>query len=130
MFNIVVVDNEDPVIAAAADINQSSPGAAGVAVTFPTPSATDNSGLASVVCTPASGSTFAVGVATVTCTATDAANNSASTSFTVTVTLDPVTLPETGGGLDGFTMALQLLVAGLALVGISRVRVRRRLATK
>jgi hypothetical protein len=36
---------------------------------------------------PASGSTFPVGVTTVTCTATDAAGNTGSASFTVTVTL-------------------------------------------
>ena len=39
-----------------------------------------------VVCSPASGATFAVGTTTVNCTATDDANNQSSASFTVTVT--------------------------------------------
>jgi hypothetical protein len=40
---------------------------------------------ASVVCNPASGSTFALGTTTVTCTATDILDQTASGSFTVTV---------------------------------------------
>jgi hypothetical protein len=46
-----------------------------------------------VTCAPPSGSTFTVGATTVTCTASDAAGNSASGSFTVTVTLVDVTPP-------------------------------------
>ncbi|MGC8952805.1 HYR domain-containing protein, partial [Chloroflexus sp.] len=44
------------------------------------------SGAVAVTCTPASGSTFPLGTTTVTCTATDAAGNTASGSFTITVT--------------------------------------------
>ena len=36
-----------------------------------------------LVCTPASGSIFAIGTQTVTCTATDAAGNTGSASFTI-----------------------------------------------
>lgn len=47
-----------------------------------------------VVCTPGSGSTFAIGTTTVTCTARDASGNQASASFAVTVAAPPVlTLP-------------------------------------
>jgi hypothetical protein len=57
----------------------------GTAVTYAA-SASDNvdpsPGLS---CSPASGSTFAIGQTTVTCTATDASGNSSSGSFTVTV---------------------------------------------
>jgi hypothetical protein len=49
-------------------------------------SATDISdGAVAVTCTPASGSTFALGSTLVNCTSTDADNNSSSASFTVTV---------------------------------------------
>jgi hypothetical protein len=54
-------------------------------VNFATPIASDNCPKATVVCTPPSGSCFPTGVTTVTCTATDAAGNTASCSFTVTV---------------------------------------------
>jgi uncharacterized repeat protein (TIGR01451 family) len=128
-FNIVVVDNEDPVIAAAPNVVRTIPTGVSVAVTFPTPAATDNSGSASVVCVPASSSTFNVGTTTVTCTARDAAGNTAATSFTVRVTSSAV-LPETGGGLDGLTIALQFFLAGIALLAISRLRSRRRLAVR
>src|SRR5213076_1135658 len=46
---------------------------------------TDNCPGASVICTPASGSTFAKGINTVTCIATDAAGNTNTCSFTVTI---------------------------------------------
>jgi hypothetical protein len=59
-------------------------GASGAVVTYTT-SATDDSGGVTVTCVPPSGSTFPIGTTTVTCTATDAANNTTSGSFTVTV---------------------------------------------
>jgi hypothetical protein len=43
-----------------------------------------------VSCLPASGSTFPLGDTNVTCTATDAAGNSSSTTFTITVQSDPI----------------------------------------
>jgi hypothetical protein len=69
-------------------VNASSPN--GATVTYTLPTATDESGDSStalVSCTPASGSTFAIGTTTVTCTATDSddANSPVSQSFTVTV---------------------------------------------
>jgi hypothetical protein len=45
----------------------------------------DVGGDITISCTPASGSTFPIGTTTVTCTATDAAGNTATASFTVTV---------------------------------------------
>jgi hypothetical protein len=53
-------------------------------VTF-SPTASDNCGIASLVCTPASGSTFPVGQTTVTCIAADTAGNADTCTFTVTV---------------------------------------------
>jgi hypothetical protein len=69
-------------------VNATSP--AGAVVTYPAPTATDESeGAPSVTvsCTPTSGSTFAIGITTVTCTATDSddINSPVSKSFTVTV---------------------------------------------
>jgi hypothetical protein len=52
---------------------------------YTNPTATDNCGTVTVSCVPASGSAFPVGTTTVTCTASDAQNNTDSTSFTVTI---------------------------------------------
>lgn len=75
-----------PVITCPADImaTATTPGSSTVIVNYPAPTATDNCGAPTVVCTPPSGSAFSLGVTTVTCTATDAAGNTASCSFTVT----------------------------------------------
>ena len=79
-------DVTPPTIDSIADITAPATQPGGAIVTFAT-SATDNTdGALPVTCSPASGSVFAVGVTPVTCTATDAAGNSVSTSFTVTVT--------------------------------------------
>ncbi len=53
--------------------------------TYPLPTASDSSGPASVNCSPASGSTFQVGVTTVSCMATGSGGLSSFASFTVTV---------------------------------------------
>ena len=61
---------------------------AGATYTYTNPTATDQEGAPTVVCAPASGSTFPLGVTTVTCTATDVTsgqNQQIQTSFTVTV---------------------------------------------
>jgi hypothetical protein len=64
-------------------------------VTWPDPTATDDTDPSPTVsCSPASGSTFALGTTTVTCTATDASGNSVSASFDVTVEDPPTTLPS------------------------------------
>ena len=107
------------------------PGAASTAVTFSTPSATDNRSVPTVSCSPASGSNFPIGLTTVTCTATDAAGLTATTSFTVTVTtsndyvpLAPARVADTrpgsatidgldaGAGLRDGESTLELAVAG------------------
>jgi HYR domain len=49
------------------------------------PTATDAVGVTSLVCSPSSGSTLPLGTTTVTCTAKDAANNTSTKVFTVTV---------------------------------------------
>jgi hypothetical protein len=60
--------------------------AAGVAVTYTKPTATDAvDGVRTVTCTPSSGSTFKVGTTTVSCTATDKSGNKGTATFTVWV---------------------------------------------
>jgi hypothetical protein len=72
------------------DITAAPQNASGSVVTFTPPTASDVFGDSlSVECSPASGTTFAIGTTTVTCGATDQWGNHASVSFTVTVT--PVT---------------------------------------
>ncbi len=87
-------DTEPPLITCPDDITAvaapACPAAAGTVVTFDTPSVgagtvSDNCPGATAMCSPATGSIFPVGTTTVTCTATDAAGNTASCSFTITV---------------------------------------------
>jgi len=87
-FGFDVRDTIPPVLSPLTDLGGiEATGPAGAVATF-APSATDR-GVAlaagAVVCTPASGSTFAVGSTTVNCVATDTANLTSRGSFTVTV---------------------------------------------
>jgi hypothetical protein len=84
-------DTEPPTITCPANpapVLATSP--AGAVVTYPAATATDNCA-ATVVCVPASGSTFPVGTTPVTCTATDCAGATAACTFQVTV--EPSTQP-------------------------------------
>jgi hypothetical protein len=84
-FNVIVQDNEDPVVTPPSDISVNvDAGTSGAVATF-TASATDNVPGVTLSYVPVSGSTFAVGTTSVTATATDVAGNTASASFTVTV---------------------------------------------
>ncbi len=122
-FTVTVNDTEAPVIADNPDLVRTTSGTAAIPVTFSVPTATDNSGAATVTCTRASGSNFALGTATVTCTATDASGNSASSSFTVTVTSSGG-LPPTGSSAIDLTVLAALLAA---LGGVFTWAARRRL---
>jgi uncharacterized repeat protein (TIGR01451 family) len=90
---ITVTDTQNPTISCPGNITVPATSASGVAVNF-TAGATDNCGVASLVCTNqngqtvSSGATFPVGTTTVTCRATDAAGNQSTCSFTITVTVD------------------------------------------
>jgi hypothetical protein len=78
---------------------------AGALVNYPSPTATDNQDPAPVVvCTPASGRTYALGSFTVNCTARDSSGNAASASFQVTVrdsTPPDTTIPLDSSVIDG-----------------------------
>jgi len=82
-----VVDTTAPVIDSHVDETAEATSSAGVTVTYTNPTATDNyDSSITVSCTPASGSTFALGDHAVTCSAKDAAGNSAvDTTFNVKV---------------------------------------------
>lgn len=60
-------------------------GTGGLEVHFDLPNATDNCGVPTVVCAPASGSFFSVGTTPVVCTATDIAGNTSECTFNVNV---------------------------------------------
>ena len=87
-FDVTVVDTTAPTLSGVpSDVHVTTGDPSGVAVTFATPTATDVVDASPTVgCSPASGSTFAVGTTNVTCTATDASGNSRSASFAVSVT--------------------------------------------
>jgi len=90
---ITVIDNEKPVISGMpANISLTSslgnPATCAQVATWTLPTATDNCGVTSFTSSHGSGASFPVGVTTVTYTAVDAATNTATASFTVTVTDD------------------------------------------
>jgi uncharacterized delta-60 repeat protein len=82
-----VTDTTPPTITCPAGVQAltSRPRDVCATVSYPPPVVSDNLPGATVVCAPPSGSCFGVGTTTVSCTATDAAGNTASCSFAVTV---------------------------------------------
>jgi hypothetical protein len=93
-FTVKVEDTQPPTITAPNITKSNDPGQPGAVVSYPAPAVTDNvPGVGSPTCSPASGSFFPLGTTTVTCTVADAAGNSASATFTVTVNdTEPPTL--------------------------------------
>lgn len=83
-FSITVVDTTAPVLTLPADQVLEATGAGGAVASF-TASATDIVGVTSLTTSAPSGSMFPLGTTTVTVTAQDAAGNTTSGSFTVTV---------------------------------------------
>jgi hypothetical protein len=83
--HVTIVDNEQPRLQLPAAIVQSASATQCAAVVSFAATATDNCGAATLTYSRASGSSFAVGTTTVNVTATDAAGNTRTGSFTVTV---------------------------------------------
>ena len=100
-FTVTVVDTTAPVITVPADIIVAADGPSGASVTFATSASDLVSGMVAAVSSPPSGSLFPLGVTTVTTTATDDAGNSASRTFTVTVTNLPSPWQEVDIGVTG-----------------------------
>jgi predicted metallo-beta-lactamase superfamily hydrolase len=95
-FSVTVVDTTSPTVTVPANITTEATGPSGAVVTFSASASDLVDGAITPSCSPASGSTFALGTTTVTCTATDAHGNLGSASFSVTVvdtTPPSVTVP-------------------------------------
>ncbi|MCM3677334.1 FG-GAP-like repeat-containing protein [Peribacillus simplex] len=87
-FEVTVEDTESPTIICPADITVfNDPGSSGEIVNYPPPTVSDNCPGVTFSCSPSSGSFFPVGTTRVTCTAIDAAGNTSTCSFRVTVTV-------------------------------------------
>lgn len=85
-FTVTVNDTQNPTVTCPANITLPTTGALCTrAVTF-TPTASDNCPGVTISSVPASGSNFPIGATVVTVTATDAANRTATCTFTVTIT--------------------------------------------
>ncbi len=98
-FTVTVRDTTAPSLTVPDDIISEATGTDGATVDF-TPTADDTVGVASLECTPASGSTFPLGDTTVTCTATDTSGNQASDDFTVTVTVDATSVDVIASSIE------------------------------
>jgi hypothetical protein len=101
-FDVGVVDTTPPALTLPSDITATAPDESGAQVTWSASASDLVDGSVAVTCDPAPGQ-FAVGLSEVSCSATDAADNVASGTFTVTVSL-------VGGGnrppvIEGFSPA-------------------------
>ena len=85
-FTVSVVDTTAPVVTPPANVTAAATSAAGAVITYGAASISDAVGFTSVTYSQASGSSFPIGATTVTVTAKDAANNTGTATFTVTVT--------------------------------------------
>ncbi len=95
-MTIDVRDTTPPVIPALANVTVEATSSSGAVVPYVVAKATDIvDGAVALVCTPVSGSTFALGTNAVQCTATDRSGNRATASFTVTVRLASTTTTVT-----------------------------------
>ena len=91
-----MTDTTPPALAAPSEITAAATSPAGATVTFVATASDVVDGSRPVTCRPPSGTTFAIGATPVTCTASDLRGNSASRTFTVTVTES-----ETPGRMTG-----------------------------
>lgn len=96
-------------------------------VTYPAPTTGGSCAVGAAVCTPPSGGSFPLGTTTVTCTVTDAMNNTASCSFTVTVfnvCLQDETNPNTVLLINTMTGAYKFCCSGTTYTGTGTISVR------
>ena len=123
----VKVDKTAPAIAVPATITREAAGPAGAAVTYAAPASDAGSGIASASCSPASGSTFAIGTTTVSCSAADNAGNTRSASFLVRVadTTGPAVtaqlVKQKKGGDDESTQTFKVVFSASDAVGVAGV---------
>jgi hypothetical protein len=86
-FSVLVRDTIAPVIGPTTSVTIATTSPTGATTTYTMPTATDAVGVTSLTCTPASGSVFPIGTTVVTCTARDAALNTSTKTFTITMQL-------------------------------------------
>jgi hypothetical protein len=91
-FKVTVVDTTAPALSLPGNITRDATGPAGAVVTYGTSALDLVDGAVSVTCTPASGSTFPLGVTTVQCSSADSRSNTSHGSFTITVVRTPPVL--------------------------------------
>ena len=85
-FTVVARDTTPPTIAAHSNLTVEATGPSGATVTYSAPAATDAVDGSDIVnCLPASGTHLVLGTTTVSCTTHDAADNTATSSFTILV---------------------------------------------
>ena len=84
MFNVTVQDTTAPTLNLS-NVTAEATGPLGALVTYNASASDIVDGAVTPSCSPSSGSTFALGTTTVNCSATDAAGNSSSASFSVSV---------------------------------------------
>ena len=129
-FTVKVQDTLAPNLAVSANKTAVATSANGASVTYTAPTATDIvDGAVAASCDKASGSTFALGTTTVTCTATDAAGNTGTETFTVTVSaawsnvLQPINVDGSSVFKLGSTVPVKFQLTG-ASAGISNLVAR------
>jgi hypothetical protein len=130
-FTVTVGDTASPVVSSRSVEVREATGPTGAVVTFGASTVTDNVGVASVEYVPASGSVFPLGNSMVTVTARDAAGNTGTDTFSVTVrdTIAPVitsapaqrVAATSGLGGQGLVPDLTGLVAASDAVGVVSV---------
>ncbi|OFW13978.1 MAG: hypothetical protein A3H29_10910 [Acidobacteria bacterium RIFCSPLOWO2_02_FULL_67_21] len=81
----VIVEDRAPVLTIPDAVSAEATGAGGAVVTYSASAEDRVDGAVPIACTPASGSTFAIGTTAVTCTASDSRGTVASDGFVVTV---------------------------------------------
>jgi parallel beta-helix repeat protein len=125
-----IVDNTPPVLTLPSNLTAEATSPSGAVVTFTVSAEDDFDGTVPATATPASGSTFPLGITTVNVTAHDASGNTATGTFTVTVrdTTPPIitspaniTAEATGpaGAVVTFTASATDLVDGTVPVSAS-----------
>lgn len=91
---IVTPDTTAPVLTAPDAISSTTADSTGAVITFDVTAVDDVDGATPVTCVPPSGTKFAVGVTTVTCSSTDAAGNTGTDTFDVTIIYTPPATPD------------------------------------
>jgi hypothetical protein len=110
---VTPADTTPPVLNLPANITTEATSASGAAVTYSATADDNKDGAVTPSCSPASDSTFSLGTTTVNCSATDAAGNTSTGSFTVTV--EDTTAP-TLSNMPGNQTAVATTSSGAAVM--------------